>query len=114
MGRRVEFVDTSVLCNILDLPGKNQNRENVVRQLQEKKRDCDLILPVTAVIETGNHIAQLPDGRIRRDRAEKLQQLLELVITSQAPWVLHTVEWGSASFGNFSPEPAPGHRSPIT
>ncbi|MFG1750566.1 hypothetical protein [Streptosporangium sandarakinum] len=94
MRRRVEFVDTSVLCNILDIPGKNQSRENVVRQWREEKRDCDLILPVTAVIETGNHIAQLPDGRIRRDRAEKLQQLLELVITGQAPWVLHTVEWG--------------------
>ncbi|MER7130719.1 hypothetical protein [Streptosporangium saharense] len=94
MAPRVEFVDTSVLCNILDVPGKNQDRESVMRQLREEKRECDLILPVTTVIETGNHIAQLPDGRVRRDRADKLHRLLSLVIAGDAPWVLHTVEWG--------------------
>ncbi|MGW4421655.1 hypothetical protein [Streptosporangium sp. NPDC004631] len=94
MARRVEFVDTSVLCNILDVPGKNQDRESVLRQLREEKRECSLILPVTTVIETGNHIAQLSDGRVRRNRAERLGDLLELVITGRAPWVLHTVEWG--------------------
>ena len=52
VGRRVEFVDTSVLCNLLDVPGKNQDRKNVLRALEER-RACDLILPVTAVIETG-------------------------------------------------------------
>ncbi|MBB4913918.1 hypothetical protein [Streptosporangium saharense] len=93
MAPRVEFVDTSVLCNILDIPGKNQDRESVKQQL-EQRRGCDLILPVTTVIETGNHIAQLSDGRVRRDRADKLHQLLSLVIAGEAPWVLHTVEWG--------------------
>ncbi|GAA3136224.1 hypothetical protein [Streptosporangium carneum] len=93
MARRVEFVDTSVLCNILDVPGKNQDRKSVLRELDEKK-GCDLVLPVTTVIETGNHIAQLPDGRVRRDHADRLRALLELVIAGQAPWVLHTVEWG--------------------
>jgi hypothetical protein len=37
---------------------------------------------------------QLSDGRYRRDRADRLSKLLELVINGQAPWVLHTVEWG--------------------
>ncbi len=94
MVRRVEFVDTSVLCNILDIPGRNQDRESVLRALRDEKRSCDLILPVTTVIETGNHIAQLSDGRLRRQHADKLSDLLGLVITGQAPWVLHTVEWG--------------------
>jgi hypothetical protein len=49
---------------------------------------------VTAVIETGNHIAQLPDGRLRRQYADKLATLLKLVIDGNAPWVLHTVERG--------------------
>ncbi|MFF4990475.1 hypothetical protein ACFY19_25065 [Streptosporangium saharense] len=85
MALRVEFVDTSVLCNILDVPGKNQDRASVMRQLREEKRECDLILPVTTVIETGNHIAQLSDGRVRRDRADKLHRLLSLVIAGEAP-----------------------------
>ncbi|GII53080.1 hypothetical protein Pth03_14690 [Planotetraspora thailandica] len=92
--RRVEFVDTSILCNLRDVPGKNQDREQVQRELRHRKTACDLILPVTSVIETGNHIAQLPRGHERRDRADRLSQLLELVISGQAPWVLHTVEWG--------------------
>ncbi|WP_113700207.1 hypothetical protein [Nonomuraea lactucae] len=95
MSRKVEFVDTSVLCNLLDIPGKNQDRDAVTRQLTEDKRGCRLILPVTAVIEAGNHIAQLPDGRLRRDYAGKLSELLEIVIDGRAPWVLHTVVWGA-------------------
>ncbi|SNT01923.1 hypothetical protein SAMN05216276_10223 [Streptosporangium subroseum] len=95
MGRRVEFVDTSVLCNLLDVPGKNQDRKNVLRALEEK-RACDLVLPVTAAIETGNHIAQLSDCRLRRQYADKLSKLLELVILGEAPWVLRTVEWGES------------------
>ncbi|MFI7450521.1 hypothetical protein ACIBQX_23710 [Nonomuraea sp. NPDC049714] len=89
----MEFVDTSVLCDLLDIPGKNQDRAMVARQLADK-RQCRLILPVTAVIETGNHIAQLSDGRLRRQYADKLATLLKLVIDGDAPWVLHTVEWG--------------------
>jgi hypothetical protein len=94
--RRVEFVDTSVLCNLLDLPGKNQDREAVKLELQQKRAASHLILPVTTVIETGNHIAQLKAGHDRRDRAKQLHTLLELVIEGKAPWVLHTVEWGES------------------
>lgn len=94
MARRVEFVDTSILCNLLDVPGKNQHQREIAEELLLKRRQCDLILPVTAVIETGNHIAQLPNGHDRRDRAKKLHALLDLVVRGVAPWVLHTVEWG--------------------
>ncbi|WP_245967025.1 PIN domain-containing protein [Sphaerisporangium album] len=90
----MEFVDTSVLCNLLNVPGKNQDRDAVRRELQQKRAASDLILPVTTVIETGNHIAQLNNGYERRDRATQLHKLLELVIDGKAPWVLHTVEWG--------------------
>ncbi|WP_219469712.1 hypothetical protein [Nonomuraea rhizosphaerae] len=85
MGRHVEFVDTSIQCNLLDIPGKNQNRAAVLQELKADKRECRLILPVTTVIETGNHIAQLRDGRLRREYAEKLTALLELVIEGKAP-----------------------------
>ncbi|WP_307848516.1 type II toxin-antitoxin system VapC family toxin [Microbispora oryzae] len=90
----MEFVDTSVLCNLLDVPGKNQQREALKEELPRKSLEFHLILPVTTVIETGNHIAQLPNGHDRRDRAVRLHDLLNLVIRGEAPWVLHTVEWG--------------------
>lgn len=98
MARRVEFVDTSILCNLLEVPGKCQDRAKVVEDLlrKEKARDCDLLLPVTAVIETGNHIAQLADGHQRRTCAEKFAGVLRMVVEGKAPWTLNEVEWDAA------------------
>ncbi|WP_052847813.1 hypothetical protein [Streptomyces avicenniae] len=95
MARRVEFVDTSVLCNLLEIPGKSQHRDKVQEQLRQKlaARDCDLLLPMTAVIETGNHIAQLADGRVRRSCADRFAAVLRMVADGRAPWVLNEVEW---------------------
>ncbi|MEW2400403.1 hypothetical protein [Streptomyces sp. NPDC046862] len=98
MARRVEFVDTSILCNLLEVPGKCQDREKVIEELRRKReaRDCDLLLPVTAVIETGNHIAQLSDGRQRRTCAERFAGVLQTVVEGKAPWALNEVEWDAA------------------
>ncbi|WP_445400889.1 hypothetical protein ACSMX9_07120 [Streptomyces sp. LE64] len=97
MARRVEFVDTSILCNLLEVPGKCQDRDEVREQLRRKRaaRDCDLLLPVTAVIETGNHIAQLSDGYLRRTSAEKFAEVLRMVVAGRAPWALNEVEWNA-------------------
>ena len=98
MARKVEFVDTSILCNLLEVPGKCQDRGKVIDDLlrKQKARDCDLLLPVTAVIETGNHIAQLTDGRCRRNCAEKFAGVLRMVVEGKAPWTLNEVEWNAA------------------
>lgn len=97
------FIDTSILCNLLDIPGKAQDRQQVVsrfKTLQEKK-NCHFILPITAVIETGNHIAQLSDGRQRRALAGKFQTWLELSARSQPPYVLHNFEWNKGFIEKF-------------
>lgn len=102
MARRVEFVDTSILCNLLEVPGKCQDRDTVIGELRRKReaRDCDLLLPVTAVIETGNHIAQLTDGRQRRMSAEKFAAVLRMVVEGKAPLALNEVEWDAAHLGS--------------
>lgn len=66
---------------------------------KQKARDCDLLLPVTAVIETGNHIAQLSDGRQRRTCADKFAGVLRMVVEGKAPWTLNEVEWDAAHLG---------------
>ena len=60
-----------------------------------------LILPVTALIETGNFIAQVPDGNARRKTAQTFEELLRLVIKNQAPWRLHQFIWGTELLKNF-------------
>jgi hypothetical protein len=52
-----------------------------------------MILPTAAIIETGNHIAQLPDGGSRRKFAAKLMHLLKATIAGTAPWALNGARW---------------------
>lgn len=92
------FLDTSILCNILRIPGKCQHREEVVEEYTAKRDDRGtFILPMSTVIETANHIEQLPDGlgADRRRCAEALTDLLRLVASGDAPWVLHELAWNS-------------------
>ena len=60
---------------------------------KRQSEDSRFILPITAVIETGNHIAQLSDGQVKRAIAEKFSQMFELTAQRQAPWILSI--WGS-------------------
>ncbi|MFI5802215.1 hypothetical protein [Streptomyces sp. NPDC051561] len=94
----MEFVDTSILCNLLSVPGKCQDRDKVIVELKSKRETggCDLLLPVTAIIETGNHIAQLSDGYHRLKCAERFAAVLQTVIEGRAPWALNEVEWDAA------------------
>lgn len=91
----VWFVDTSVFCNLLPVPGFDQHRVDVAAEYRDKlaRREA-LILPVTAVVETGNFIAQLSDGRTRRRTATSFIDVLRLVVQGKAPWRLHEFPWG--------------------
>ena len=91
----VRFVDTSVLCNLLDVPGKNQHVAAVRKEQVEYVGSGDtLILPITSVIETGNHVAQL-GGHHRRLCAERLDGVLRLSVANKTPYVFHAFSWDS-------------------
>jgi hypothetical protein len=95
-GRRVvEFVDTSILLEILDVPGKAQNRLAVLAGLRERvAQRRQLILPT--VIETGNHIHHVADGAARRRCATDFAGVLDDSARGAAPWVLHDATWDAA------------------
>lgn len=89
----VTFIDTSVLCELLQVPGKSSPerssrlKEEMDRRFQEGER---FVLPVTTVIETGNHIAQCEGDRFRV--ATRLALLLRMAIEGESPWlVLQTI-----------------------
>lgn len=97
---RVSFIDTTVLCNLVPVPGRDQNADEVKRDMAERMRQQErFILPITSVIETGNFIGQVADGRLRRRTAEKLDQILRLICEGKAPWVLHDVAWDRKFLG---------------
>mgnify|MGYP003182706298 FL=1 len=54
----VNFVDTCILTNLLDIPGFNEKHNEVLREYNERiSRKEIFILPIATIIETGNHIA---------------------------------------------------------
>lgn len=96
MTQVVTFVDTSVMCNLLPVYGLDEDREEVVKEYKEKtaRREV-LILPVTAVIETSNHIHHIPSGHHKRECAKKFSSMLDMVVQNKAPWRLHEFVWGT-------------------
>jgi hypothetical protein len=85
--RTIVVVDTSVFLNVLDVPAYNQNREEVLTQLgQFVAQDVNMLLPLAAIVETGNHMADLADGRLRRKFATIFSNEVKKAIDGTAPW----------------------------
>lgn len=86
--REIYIIDTSVFLNILDIPGFNQNREVIFNKLASliEKSNVNLLLPFATIIETGNHVAQLSDGRQRRRYAERFTAQVKSAVDGEAPW----------------------------
>ena len=92
--RLVEFMDTSILLSLLNVPGKATDHGGVVKELQQKATaGVTLILPTAAIIETGNHVCGLKEGRERRTSAQNFDRLLRLSIEMETPWALHRATW---------------------
>lgn len=84
----VWFVDTSVLCNLLAIPQKSQHVEKTRRDFAEKVRaKHQLILPFAAIVETGNFVAQIKDGNLRRKVAQNFSDMLNDTACGKLPWV---------------------------
>lgn len=91
---RAVFVDTSILCNFLRVPGFDQDRDAVLSEYREfLEHDIDMLLPITSVIETGNHIAQSKGDR--RATAQRFVAMLEMVAAGTAPWTPREITWDS-------------------
>jgi len=81
------IVDTSVFCNILEVPNLCQEREQVLQRLEELiDEGATLLLPLATIYETGNHIAQNGDGRQRRSAAERFGEQVDLALQGENPF----------------------------
>ena len=96
------FIDTSVLCNLLSVPGKNQQEEEMKGKFKNlQKTGATFILPLTTVVETGNHIAQIKQGDLRREAAQRFEKWLRLATGDKPPFVVHNFGWGKEFLGVF-------------
>lgn len=88
MSKNVVLIDTSVLCEILEIPNLSSSAGSFQKELKEKIRARDtLLLPMTSILETGNHIGQCAmNGRIRRDAAQRFVEFVNLALTGVLPF----------------------------
>lgn len=85
----IYIIDTSVLLNILDVPGRNQDRDTVFATFEARiKAGSRFQVPIAVIVETGNHIARIPGGNNRRGYAEKFCAMVEKALEGKAPWVV--------------------------
>ena len=83
----IVLLDTSVYLNVLDVPGFNQDRSDVLAQFVTSSQSGDyFLLPLAAVWETGNHIADLGNGQTRRRYAQVLEADVTKAFKGEAPY----------------------------
>lgn len=83
--KKIMIIDTNIMCVWLKVPGKETagkdnewNYENVSAHIDEEiKKGTQLCLPMTSVIETGNHIAH-----IKGNKTPSADALKEIIINS--------------------------------
>lgn len=112
--RRVIVIDTSILCCLLRVPGKDTageegnkwdyGRANEVMQ-REIEGGATLVLPIATLIETGNHIAQCSGNRY--DMARELTEYLRGASSASSPWAYfheQSVLWGESGIESLADE----------
>lgn len=90
----VEFIDTSVLVELLAVPGKSQRSEATLDELR-RKTDTGryrFVIPVSAIIEAGNFVAQAPGDR--RRTADRFQKMVMAAKRQDPPWIIRDILWG--------------------
>lgn len=89
----VIFIDTSVLTNLLSVPGLCDRAEEAKGEFERLRRaGGKFVIPVTALIETGNHIAQVKQGD-RRGVAQRFCKAVDAARSSSPPWTIRDVNW---------------------
>jgi hypothetical protein len=83
----IVLLDTSVYLNVLDVPGRNQQREAIFNHFEQRVRQRDhFLLPMATIWETGNHISRLNTGTLRRRYAWQLADSVQAALSGHAPF----------------------------
>ncbi|ATB48122.1 hypothetical protein [Corallococcus macrosporus] len=88
MSENVVLLDTSILCEILAVPKLSSNARGFQNQLKDKIKAGDtLLLPMTSILETGNHIGQCSmQGQARRKAATAFVKFVTEALKGDLPF----------------------------
>ena len=83
----IVLLDTTVYLNVLDVPGRNQERGEILDAFQDRVLNGDhFLLPMAAIWEAGNHISRLANGALRYQFARPLVTNVQAAIGGEAPY----------------------------
>lgn len=83
----VHFVDTSVLVELLNIPGMNDRHEQAKAEYESLVVNQDtFVIPIAVLVETGNHIGQIADGGKRYEISDKFSKIIKKAICSEDHW----------------------------
>jgi hypothetical protein len=89
----VVLVDSSILCEVMKIPGMHAQHEETLDQLRRlHDTGARIVVPLAAVIETGNHVAQNGDGRQRRRCAERFREFVQKAVRQEIPFHLQGID----------------------
>lgn len=81
------LVDTSILCELLQVPSMCSDHRSLVKEFKKRiQTDERFLLPMTTILETGNHIGQNGDGGERRRAAKRFIDLVTQAIHGTNPF----------------------------
>ncbi len=89
MARMHVLIDTSIFLHILRAPGyENPTQEASLAKCMEHLLESGavLYLPLTTILETGNHIGHMPHGGERRRAAQHFVNRIQEALDGKAPW----------------------------
>lgn len=85
----IVLIDTSVFCEIINVPGKCNNPRQVFDEVERLIRNnVTLLLPIATILETGRHISQVENGQVRRQTAIRFVELVQNALQNAAPWTI--------------------------
>ena len=81
------IIDTSIFCELLKVPFRSDESGAMISALAVKLEEKEsLLLPTATIFETGNHIAQNGDGRLRKQTAEKFIEQVRNALNGDSPF----------------------------
>ncbi|HEX4421830.1 MAG TPA: hypothetical protein VH165_28155 [Kofleriaceae bacterium] len=81
------IVDTSILVELLNFRGLASNHEGVVDEFAKRQQAGEeFLLPLAVLVETGNHVAHIPDGAARRRSADDFIRFASASLGGELPF----------------------------
>ncbi len=92
MAFQVNFIDTNVLVEILEVPGMCAHAARYQGEFKERFGSGEkFVLPVATIVETGNHISQANGDRYAV--AKRFSDLLRSALSGRDPFVVRELRW---------------------